>query len=123
VMRKRRSRGPDLRRGPLEEGGDLGMPLAPLRSRQCRVRDVADEHVLEAELLVATKPRDRLAPYQVTSFERVEQPSELELTRVHLLEGAAPEDLADDGRVEENGALAGRERVEPGGHDRADRRR
>src|SRR5712691_11913449 len=42
VMRKRRRRGPDLRRRLLEEAGYLGMTLPSLRPRQRRVRDVAD---------------------------------------------------------------------------------
>ena len=61
-----------LRRRLFQEPRDLLVALPPLGARERRIRRVANQVVLEAELLVSTQPGDGLTPDQVSPFERVE---------------------------------------------------
>ena len=58
----------DLRRRLFEERSHLRVPFPPLRPGENRVRVVADEIVLEAELLISPQAGDGLPPDQVTSL-------------------------------------------------------
>ena len=79
MLRKSRGRRGSLRRRLLEEGRDFRMSLAPLRAWKRRVGRVADQVVLEAELLISTQPGDGLSPNEVSPLERVEQLGQVEL--------------------------------------------
>src|SRR6266540_5566523 len=59
----------DLAHGALEEAGDRAVALAPQRTRQRGVGDLANELVLERELLVSLETRDPIAADQVAAFE------------------------------------------------------
>jgi hypothetical protein len=80
--------------------------MAPraVRTRQELVRDVADEDVRERELLLPLDQRARLAPDQVSPFELLEDAIDLGIG-VESQERVVPEDLPDDGRVEEDRAV------------------
>jgi len=57
----------------LEELGNPGVPLAPLGARQELIGDVADQDVLETELLLALDDRAGVPDDQVTPLEGAEQ--------------------------------------------------
>src|SRR5712691_4146441 len=59
---------PDRRRR-LEEASHRCVPLATIRPRERLVRDVVDQSVLEAKLLISLDARDRLAPDQVARLQ------------------------------------------------------
>src|SRR5215218_11238307 len=103
----------------LEEARDDVVPLPPCGAGEPLVRDVPDEPVLEAELVLALQARDRLAANQVAPLERAEKSTRVAL-RLDRLQGAVPEGPADDRRVEEQRPLRGGKRVEPRGDDAAD---
>jgi hypothetical protein len=71
LCESRRSRG-NLRRRLFEKRRDLLVSRAPLRTRERCIRGVADQVVLEAELLVPAEPGDGLTPDEVSPLERVE---------------------------------------------------
>ena len=112
-----------LRMHLLQEGRYRCVRCAPPRSRQRRVRDVADQCVLEPELLVSLIAGHRFTPDQVASFQRIEQRLQLVVVRTDVRERAVPEDPSDDGGVEEHRPFEGRDRIQPGRDDPADARR
>ena len=93
------------------------------RPRQQVVGDVADQDVLEAVLLLALDDRhsSRGGPGRGARARRAAR--RCRRLAGDPLERAAPEDLADNGGVEQQRPLGGGQRVEPGGDDPADRRR
>ena len=96
------------------------MPFAARSTRKPLVGDVPDQRVLERELLVASNPRDGF-PAEGPLLERAEQGGEI-LARIDARECASPEDATDDGRVDEDASLVGRQSVEAGRDDRANAR-
>src|SRR5205807_432574 len=76
----------------LQEGRYRCVSRAPPRPRQRRVRDVADQRVLEPELLVSLVAGHRFTPDQVASFQRIEQRLQLVVVRTDASERAVPED-------------------------------
>ena len=87
--------------GLFEQGGHRRVPLAPCRPRKRRVGDVADEHVLELELLVALEAGVGLAPDEIAPFQRVEQHRERRVRATKPRDRPAPEHLADNRGLEE----------------------
>src|SRR5256712_10491358 len=98
------------------------MSLAPLLTWQGGIGRVADQVVLEAELLIAAQPRDGLSPDEVTSPELVEQLRQIALAGAHPLQRAPPEDFSHDPRFAQNCSLAPWDGAEPRRHDTAARR-
>src|SRR6059058_5861488 len=92
------------------------MPLAATRARESPVCDLADELVLERELRMFAKARDRVAADEIATFERVQR------LGARVAERAGPEHLADDGRIEQRLALRCGQRVNPRRNDAADAR-
>src|SRR5207247_3625747 len=90
-----------LRRYVLEKRSDRSVGLASLGPRQGGVGDIADQHVLEPELLLPPESRDRLAPDEVSSLQRIEQHGQPVLELAETRQRAAPEDLADHRGVEQ----------------------
>ncbi len=80
-----------------------------------RVRHFTDQDVLEGELFVPLDPGDGLPSDEVPSLERIEQPCDHPVSAV--VDGALPEEPADDGRPQEQPALGRREGVEASGDD------
>ena len=62
----------NLRRRLFQKRCDLLVSLPPLGARERCIRGVADQVVLEAELLVSAQPGDGLTPDEVSPLERVE---------------------------------------------------
>ena len=99
------------------------MTLLPAGPRQQFVGDLANQHVLEAELLLALDDRGRVAHDQVALLECAEQRREAVPVVHHPLERAAPKSLAGDRGVEHQRPLPRGKGVEPCSDDSANRRR
>src|SRR4051794_11770219 len=122
VMRQRADRLVRRAGRPFEELRHRLVPPRTIRAREELVRDVADEHMGERPLLLVLDERARLSPDQVAPLELLEDVVEVGLGGQGE-QCAVPEDLADDGGIQEDRAVAGRQRVEASCDQAADARR
>ena len=106
----------------LHVSGDRGVPLPPHGAGKSRVRDLADEHVLERVLNVVRQLARRVATDEVARLELLKRLVDV-LDRDDLLQQAAPEGLADDGGRQESGASVLRQNIHARGDRFADRDR
>ena len=90
------------------------MQLAASRARDGRVRDLANEHVLERVLRVAGELAGRIAPDEVARLERLQRLVDIDL-RTDAVQDAAPERAADHRRGEQRVACMLRQRIDAGG--------
>ena len=124
MARERRGRLAELGGRLLEELRHARVTVAALGARQQLVRDIADEDVLEAELLLAFDHRARLTQDQIAALERAEELRQpVRPAARDPLDRPAPEGLADDRGVEQQRPLGVGQRIEPCGDDAADRAR
>jgi hypothetical protein len=108
VVGERRGRLCDTVTGRLlDEAGDGRVPFPSHSLRKRRVCDLANEHVLEREFLVSLHAGGRLAANQVALLERFERLGDATRVAAQVLEGPRPEDLADNGGIEDHRALLG----------------
>ena len=105
----------------LEVLGDGRVPLSSRGAWERLVRDVLDEAVLEAELLVAADARHRFAPDEVSVLQRAEERSHV-VPLGDARERAAPEDPADDRSVHQDAALGRWKRIQARSDDGPDAR-
>jgi hypothetical protein len=94
----------------------------PPRARQQLIRHLADEHVLERELLIAFDHGFGLKLDQIVLLERREDVAERRAAD-HSVELAPPEHPSGHGSREKHGPLGRRQRVKSRGHDAAHGRR
>src|SRR3954447_19743107 len=108
----------------LEPRRSLQMLLAPLSARDLTVRDISDEHVAERVLILA---RHRGAPFPAQypfTLERMEcRLGSLGIDPGKRCRRTRPEDLPEDGRVEQQPLLVPAEPVQARGDDALDRLR
>ena len=135
-----RRRAVELREQPRRlvevEGADLDELLAgalaePVRKQQMKVgaralreagiRDLADEHVLELEGLLAADRGALLAKHEVAEEQVVEQRDDVLDIRGEVSERAADEDAAHDGRALDEATRRGGKPVDARGDQRLER--
>ncbi len=95
-----------------EPRGERPVEPCPLSLREAAVRDVADQHVAEAERDLARDGGERLAREQLAVDEIGERGVDVE-RRIQLGDRPAPEHAADEGAVTHDRPRRGRQPVDP----------
>ena len=94
--------------------GEPRVVLGPARLRETAVRNLLDQHVLEAIRRLAGDRRARLPRDEVAKQEIVEHVFELVcvVLRREVIDGSRPEDAADHRAALQDDLLAGRQPVD-----------
>ena len=107
----------------LDPGRGATVQLGPLRPRELRVGDVADEDVGEGVLRFLRHRRATLAAHEAAALELVQALLDGRPIKIHgAREPPAPERTPEDRRILEQLLLLGLEEVEAGGDDPLHRR-
>ncbi len=109
-------------RDVFDVAGDGSMALLAIRAWEGRVRDLADQDVLEGVLRLALDLTRRFPPDQVPRFEGDERIVHARQV-AERVQHARPEVLAHDGSREERGARIGGKRIDARGDRSSHRRR
>src|SRR5207245_9555480 len=98
----------------LDPGGEVGVQPTPPRLGQARVRHLARQRMLEAELALTRQHRAGPPADEVALFE--DPPVDVGAPG-QLRDGPGPDDPADHGSCLESYLGRGAEQVHPGGQD------